>query len=93
MKILDSDIYSKPITGKELRKLGEIVLVWKDEDDEIDEIPIKEPIDVADGIHLLSRYKDQVITVEPIIELTDQHVAVARLRFRRCTKTPGDEWP
>lgn len=85
--------FDTPITGKELRKYGKIVMVCREDDpEEINEVEINEPLGVVDGIHIRSKYEGGLITVEPIIEVNDQHIAVARLKFRRVTKVPGDEW-
>lgn len=85
--------FESPITGKELRKYGKIVMVCKEYNPkEIDEVNIKEPLGVVDGIHLRSKYEVGLIVIEPIIEVNDQYIAVARLKFRRVIKMPGDEW-
>lgn len=89
----EKEVYLKPITGKELKKHGKVILAWKEDDPEnIEECDIKEPLGIIDGLHLLSRYPDHIITVEPVIEVNDQHIAVARLKLRRCNKMPGDTW-
>jgi hypothetical protein len=77
-----------PVTVKELKKHGKIEAVILEEDyenfitlkgrDELDKFA-----DVC-ALHISTGKEGEIIEVTPVQKLTDDEIAVARLKFRRC---------
>ena len=79
----------KPVTVKELKKHGRIHGVYIEETDE--DFQFLEGKDELDTIGCIAGLQiittacpDEVIEVTPVMKITDHHIAVCRLRFRRC---------
>lgn len=79
----------KPITVKELKKHGRIHSIYTEEtDEEFTDLKGKDELDdqkFIAGLQIRTTdCPDVVIEVSPIMTITDDHIAVARLKFRRC---------
>ncbi len=79
----------KPVTVKELKKHGRIHAVYIEEtDEEFTNLKGKDELegqrDIAGLQIVTTACPDEVIEVTPVMTITDKHIAVARLKFRRC---------
>lgn len=82
-----------PITMKEVLKLkvcNVIKTVDVGSDDYNDNGDIDQEVTVSDGVFLLCKDTRFIIALEPVVELIDQHVSVARIKLRRCSRAEGD---
>ena len=79
----------KPVTVKELKKHGRIHGVYIEETDEdFQFLEGKDELDTIGciaGLQIITTaFPDEMIEVTPVMKITDNHIAVCRLRFRRC---------
>lgn len=82
-----------PVRLKDLRRCKVCMVYVEDEEANLENVGPKDHLSHMDniaGVHLATEDKTEIIVITPVLELVDEHAAVARLNFRRCKRTMGD---
>lgn len=82
----------KYVTLKELWKYGWICGIHTEDGDDLDSVDPTDDLTTIrnlGGMHIVGKDKRYIIEVTPVLEQVDEHIAVARLKFR-CHKMAGE---